>query len=185
VTDEELVARARTGDTDAFDQLVARHQAAAYRAALAALRNPADAEDAAQDGLVRAWSNLEWFRGDSAFRTWLLTIVWNCALSRRRGVVRWLRRKAPVDEAVTLPESAGSPYREARDREMRTHIASAIETLTPKLRDALLLAQSGDYGYDEIALMLKIPVGTLKWRVSEARKQVKGRLQGMGYVHGS
>jgi RNA polymerase sigma-70 factor (ECF subfamily) len=185
VTDEELVARARTGDTDAFDQLVARHQAAAYRAALAALCNPADAEEAAQDGLVRAWSNLGRFRGDSSFRTWLLTIVWNCALSRRRAVMQWLRRKAPVEEAVTLPEGAGSPYRETRDREMRTHVASAIEMLTPKLRDALLLAQSGDYDYTEIARMLKIPVGTLKWRVSEARRQVMSRLQVLGYVERS
>ena len=185
MTDEELVALARTGDADAFDQLVARHQAGAYRAALAALRNPHDAEEAAQDGLVRAWSNLGRVRGDSSFRTWLLTIVWNTALSRRRGVVQWMRRKAPLAEAVTLPEAAASPYREARDRELRVHIASAIETLTPKLRDALLLAHSGDYDYGEIALMLKIPVGTLKWRVAEARKQVKSRLQGMGYVHGS
>jgi RNA polymerase sigma-70 factor (ECF subfamily) len=182
VTDEELVALARTGDTDAFDQLVTRHQAGAYRAALAALRNHQDAEEAAQDALIRAWSSLDRFRGDAAFRTWLLTIVWNCALSRRRSVVQWLKRKAPLDEAMATPERAAGPYREARDREMRAHIARAIERLTPKLRDALLLAQSGDHGYDEIALMLKIPVGTLKWRVSEARKQVKVRLQGLGYV---
>jgi RNA polymerase sigma-70 factor (ECF subfamily) len=182
VTDEELVALARTGDADAFDQLVIRHQAGAYRAALAALRNPQDAEEAAQDALIRAWSSLGRFRGESAFRTWLLTIVWNCALSRRRSVALWFKRKAPIDDAMAMAEGAASPYREARDREMRAHVASAIELLTPKLRDALLLAQSGDYGYDEIAQALKIPVGTLKWRVSEARKQVKGRLQGLGYV---
>ena len=182
MTDEELVALARAGDADAFDQLVVRHQAGAYRAALAALRSPQDAEEAAQDALIRAWSSLGRFRGDSSFRTWLLTIVWNCALSRRRSVVRWLRRTAPLDEAAGLPEGAPGPYREARDREMRSHAAAAIDALTPKLRDALLLAQSGDYDYAEIALMLKIPVGTLKWRVSEARKQVKSRLQGLGYV---
>lgn len=182
VTDEELVALARTGDADAFDQLVTRHQAGVYRAALAALRNPQDAEEAAQDALIRAWSSLGRFRGESTFRTWLLTIVWNAALSRRRSVVRWLKRKAPMADAMALPERGASPYREVWDREVRAHIANAIETLTPTLRDALLLAQSGDYGYDEIALMLKIPVGTLKWRVSEARKQVKGRLQVLGYV---
>lgn len=62
-----------------------------------------------------------------------------------------------------------------RDRELRTQIAGAIEALTSKLRDALLLAQSGEYEYDEIAAMLKIPVGTLKWRVSEARRKVRER----------
>lgn len=179
------MARARTGDADAFDQLVARHQAGAYRAALAALRNPHDAEEAAQDGLVRAWSSLGRFRGDSSFRTWLLTIVWNCALSRRRSVVRWLRRTAPLDEAMTLPGSASGPFGEMRDLETRQHVGQAIEQLTPKLRDALLLAQSDEYDYGEIALMLKIPLGTVKWRVSEARRQVRGRLQAMGYVHGA
>lgn len=182
MTDEELVARARMGDADAFDQLVVRHQAGVYRAALAALRNPQEAEDAAQDALVRAWASLARFRGEASFRTWLLTIVWNCAMSRRRSIGRWLRRQAPLEEAERLPISVGGPYGEARARELRTHVAAAIEGLTPKLRDALLLAQSGDYGYDEIARMLAIPVGTLKWRVSEARRKVKGRLQGLGHV---
>jgi RNA polymerase sigma-70 factor (ECF subfamily) len=182
VTDEELVARARTGDADAFDQLVARHQAGAFRAALAALRHPQDAEEAAQDALVRAWSNLGRFRGESSFRTWLLTIVWNCALSRRRSVVRWLRRSAPLEEAAAVAAGGAGPEGLARDVEIRRHIARAIEQLTPTLRDALLLSQSGEYDYGEIARMLKIPVGTLKWRVSEARRQVKGRLQGLGHV---
>ena len=179
------MARARSGDADAFDQLVVRHQAAAFRAAFSALRNREEAEEAAQDGLVRAWANLGRFRADASFRTWLLTIVWNSALSRRRSVVRWLRRSAPIQEAIELPAGVTGPYGELQGREVAAHVAAAIDGLTPKLRDALLLAQSGEYGYDEIALMLKIPVGTLKWRVSEARRKVKHALQGSGYVHGS
>jgi RNA polymerase sigma-70 factor (ECF subfamily) len=54
--------------------------------------------------------------------------------------------------------------------------------LSPKLRDALLLVQSGEYQYDEIARMLGIPAGTVKWRVSEARRKVRGRLAALGYV---
>src|SRR5215211_5322163 len=76
VTDEELVLLARQGDPDAFDQLVARHQTAVYRAALAALRVREDAEEVAQDAFVRAWKSLGRFRGDSAFRTWILRITW-------------------------------------------------------------------------------------------------------------
>ena len=176
------MARARTGDADAFDQLVVRHQAGVYRAALAALRHPQEAEEAAQDALLRAWRNLGRFRGQSSFRTWLLTIGWNCALSRRRSVVRWLRRTAPLDAATSMPAAEAGPDGAASDLEVRRHISGAIEPLTPKLRDALLLAQSGEYDYGEIARMLRIPVGTLKWRVSEARRQVRGRLQGLGYV---
>jgi RNA polymerase sigma-70 factor (ECF subfamily) len=182
VTDEELVARARRGDAGAFDELVARHQAAAYRAALAALRHAQDAEDAAQDALVRAWKNLGRFRGDSSFRTWLLTIAWNSALGRRRSVLDWFRRRAPLADAHLMAASEAGPDRSAIDRELKRHVASAIEALTPKLRDALLLAASGEYDYGEIARMLRVPVGTVKWRVSEARKQVKGRLQALGHV---
>jgi RNA polymerase sigma-70 factor (ECF subfamily) len=180
VTDDELVALAREGDPAAFDQLVTRHQAAAYRAALAALRNPEDAEEVAQDAFVRAWTNLQRFRGESDFRTWLQTIVWNRALSRRRSVARWWSRRAPLDDAAAV--AADRPAVDVSHDEMRRHVASAIDALSPKLRDALLLAQSGEHDYEAIGTLLKIPVGTVKWRVSEARKKVRVRLAALGYM---
>lgn len=181
VTDEELVLLAQQGDTDAFDQLVVRHQAAVYRAALAALRVPEDAEETAQDAFVRAWLHLRRFRGDSSFRTWVLTIAWRRAISRRRSLSLWWNRRTALDEGV-LPVGAGGTDLALRDSELRGHVASAIGALTPTLRDALLLAQSGEYAYDEIAQMLKIPVGTVKWRVSDARRRVRERLAALGYV---
>jgi RNA polymerase sigma-70 factor, ECF subfamily len=178
VTDAELVALARAGDPDAFDQLVTRHQAAAYRAALAALRSHADAEEVTQDAFVRAWASLGRFRGDAAFRTWLLTIVWNRALSRRRSVVRWWHRAAPLDDAREM----AAERQETSDGELRRHAVAAIQALSPKLRDTLLLAQSGEHDYETIGAMLKVPVGTVKWRVAEARKKVRERLAALGYV---
>jgi RNA polymerase sigma-70 factor (ECF subfamily) len=65
---------------------------------------------------------------------------------------------------------------------MRRAIAGEIRSLAPKLRDPLLLAAAGEYSYEEIAAMLKIPVGTLKWRVSEARRLVRKRLEARGHV---
>ena len=181
MTDDELVGLAREGDSEAFDQLVIRHQGAVYRAALTALRVPADAEEAAQDAFVRAWSRLRWFRGDASFRTWVLTIAWNCALSRRRGLVSWLRRRAPLEDAGAIAGDA-APDDAANATELRGHVARAIEALSPKLRDALLLSTSGEYEYAEIAAMLGIPLGTVKWRISDARRQVRARLAGLGYV---
>jgi RNA polymerase sigma-70 factor, ECF subfamily len=185
VTDEELVARAKGGDADSFDQLVVRHQAAVYRAALAALRHTHDAEEAAQDAFIRAWFRLHRFRGDSSFKTWLLTIAWNTALSRRRSVVQWWKRRTALDDAREIAGSAPGPDIEAGDRELTQHVAGAIERLPAKLRDALLLAQSGDYDYAEIGAMLNVATGTVKWRVSEARKQVRAQLQELGYVRGT
>lgn len=182
MTDDELVLLARQGDPDAFDQLVSRHQSAVYRAALAALRIPEDAEEAAQDAFLRAWANLGRFRGDSSFRTWVLTIVWNRALSRRRSIARWFRRSVALDRVQEPVSGSRRQDDVVHDAKLKSCAAAAIQALTPKLRDALLLAQSGEYKYDEIATMLKIPAGTVKWRVSEARAKVRARLAELGYV---
>lgn len=189
VTDLELVERARMGDPDAFGVLVERHHRAALRAAVAALGAVADADDAVQDAWIAARDRLADFRGDAAFRTWLLAIVWHKAADRRRGVGRWLRRLVSMDagdEPVAAPAAgfvaAGpSPERVALDGERRQAVARLVRALPPKLRDPLLLAGSGDYSYDEIASMLAIPVGTVKWRVSEARRQLRVKLTRLGF----
>jgi RNA polymerase sigma-70 factor (ECF subfamily) len=193
VNDAELVALARQGDTSAFGELVDRHRVAVYRAALAALGSHAEAEDVAQDAFVTAFRKLAGFRGDASFKTWLLTIAWHHAINRRR----WLRitgrnpstrcarsGQAGQERQGGLDGQDGNertPEQIALDRELGTAIVSEIRALTPKLRDALLLAQSGEYAYGEIASMLGVPVGTIKWRVSEARKLVKRGLNRRGF----
>jgi RNA polymerase sigma-70 factor, ECF subfamily len=181
VTDEELVLLARQGDPDAFDQLVVRHQSAVFRAALAALRVREDAEEVAQDTFIRAWNALGGFRGDSSFRTWLLRIAWNRAISKRRGIAGWLRRAMPIAD-VAEPAAPAGQHAGVNNAELQAHAVRAIQALSPKLRDALLLVQSGEYQYEEIARMLGVPAGTVKWRVSEARRKVRGTLAALGYV---
>jgi RNA polymerase sigma-70 factor (ECF subfamily) len=188
VNDAELVALSREGDTAAFGELVDRHRAAVYRAALAALGSHVDAEDAAQDAFFIAYERLPGFRGDASFKTWLLTIAWRQAINRRRALTRLWRlitsparharddRSEPSDVASEDP----SPEDLAAAGELRRSIAVEIRRLSPVLRDTLLLAQSGDHTYDEIAAMLRVPVGTVKWRVSEARKMIRKRLKERG-----
>jgi RNA polymerase sigma-70 factor, ECF subfamily len=190
VSDDDLVARARQGDPAAFGALVDRHRSAVYRAALAALGSHAEAEDAAQEAFLLAYRRLTGFRGDASFKTWLLTIAWHQAINRRRSMTRLLRqivqptRDEDQDSTLEqLPAREVSPEDAAARRQLHRAIRAAIRSLTPKLRDALLLAQSGDYSYAEIGAMLDVPVGTIKWRVSEARKLVKARLQERGYRH--
>jgi RNA polymerase sigma-70 factor (ECF subfamily) len=194
VTDADLVARARQGDPAAFGELVDRHRTAVYRAALAALGSPADAEDAAQDAFLAAYRRLDSFRGESSFKTWLLTITWRQAINRRRGAARiWRRLLEPtrdgerigsIDGVSPLDQVASigpSPEQSAADDQLRRAVQRSIRALKPKLRDALLLAQSGAYTYDEIAAMLKAPAGTIKWRVSEARKIIRQQLRERGH----
>jgi RNA polymerase sigma-70 factor (ECF subfamily) len=187
VSDAELVGRARRGDHAAFGELVDRHRGAVYRAALAALGSPADAEDAAQDAFVRAFLRLDTFRGDATFKTWLLTIAWNEALNRRRGVVRWLKQFAGREgrqspDGLEVASRDPSPEQAASDAQMRRDIAAQIRALSPRLRDALLLAQAGEYKYEEIAAMLGTATGTIKWRVSEARRVIRKGLRERGYA---
>ena len=207
VTDDELVARARDGDHAAFGDLVDRHRAVVYRVALAALRSHPEAEDAAQEAFVLAWRRLATFRGAASFKTWLLTIAWHQAINRRRTMVRWWKRMVQIDgdrlemgsEIVVAVASdsvsgvgrksgyngtaADTPEQLVAGAELRRTIEQAIRSLSPKLRDALLLAQSGDYSYHEIGSMLNVPLGTIKWRVSEARRLVRMYLGDRGHGH--
>jgi RNA polymerase sigma-70 factor (ECF subfamily) len=187
VTDPELVALAREGDTAAFGELVDRHRSAVYRAALAALGSHADAEEAAQDAFVIAYRRLATFRGDASFKTWLLTIAWHQAINYRRRLRTWWRvfgrqPDATEGEFADMQASGGpSPEQALSHDRLRADIVDAIRMLPRKLRDPLLLAQSGEYKYDDIASMLKVPLGTVKWRVSEARQAIKKRLRERGY----
>jgi RNA polymerase sigma-70 factor (ECF subfamily) len=187
VTDADLVARAREGDRAAFGDLVERHQAAVRRAALSAVGSRADADDVAQEAFLLAYRRLDSFRGDASFKTWLLTITWNQAMNHRRKSRPWWQfvsvdaPESDAFEAVQLVSAAQTPEALAAGGEMRDDIRRAIRRLPHKLRDALLLAQSGDYSYDEMGAMLKSPAGTIKWRVSEARRLVKQTLAARGH----
>jgi RNA polymerase sigma factor (sigma-70 family) len=205
VTDHELVERARHGEAAAFEALVTRHHQAARRAAIAALGSVDDADDAVQEAWISAHARLVDFQGAASFRTWLLAIVWNKALDRRRQVGRWLRRMVSLDTpwragegaampspvpatltsgaAIGLSEQRPSPERRVLHDELSGQIARLVRSLSAKLRDPLLLIGSGDYSYDEVAAMLGIPVGTVKWRVSEARRQLRAKLERLGYRH--
>ena len=188
--DLELVARAREGDQAAFGELVQRHQQAVLRAALSAVGSPADADDVAQEAFLLAYQRLKTFRGESAFKTWMLSITWNQAINHRRKSSRWWKRFVSVDpgegvegvesvpfESLHFASTAPSPEDLAIHGQRREEIRQAIRALPETLRDALLLAQSGEYSYDEIGAMVKAKTGTIKWRVSEARRRVKERLR--------
>jgi RNA polymerase sigma-70 factor (ECF subfamily) len=188
-TDSDLVRRAQGGDAAAFGELVERHRRSVFRAVVAALGSPADADDVAQDAFVTAFCKLDGFRGDASFKTWLLAITWRKALDHRQSLTRWLKRAAPhrrleggeeIDPMDSVADRALSQEEEVMTAQLQRRLRSLIATLPKKLRDPLLLAGSGDYSYEEIGHVLKIPVGTVKWRVSEARRVLKQKLLATG-----
>jgi RNA polymerase sigma-70 factor (ECF subfamily) len=188
--DQVLVTRAQAGDVEAFGELVERHRRAVFRAALAAVRSPAEADEVTQDAFVTAFQKLDGFRGDAAFKTWLLAIAWRKAIDRRKSMTRWMQRLVTPkggdggeewDPMERLSAGDRTHEDEVMTSDLRARLKPLIAALPKKLRDALLLAGSGDYSYDEISQMLGIPVGTLKWRVSEARRVLKQKMAAMGY----
>ena len=187
-----LVRRAQAGDVDAFGELVERNRRAVLRAALAAVGSATEADDVAQEAFITAFQKLSGFRAESSFKTWLLTITWRKAIDRRKSVTKWVHRMvAPARSGETGEEwhpmdrvAAGGQSQEDDlvTSDLQKRLKPLITSLPKKLRDALLLAGAGDHTYDEIGQMLKIPSGTVKWRVSEARKILKQKMTAMGYT---
>ena len=180
-----LVQLARTGDRAAFGRLLEGHLTAARRVALAAVGQPSDADEAVQDASVAAWQRLHALHDPAAFRGWFMRIVWRKAIDRRRSLRAWFDRFGTSTTADDRPIefAAGEPAPDARlmSRELEQAIRTVVKALPRKLRDPFLLAASGDHRYADLAVMLDIPVGTLKWRVAEARRQIRVKLHHLGH----
>ncbi|WP_157899500.1 RNA polymerase sigma factor [Luteitalea pratensis] len=177
------MARAQGGMPDAWAELVHRHHGAVFRTAHAALVSSADADDAAQEAWIAAWKALGEFRGRSSFRTWLLAIAWRKALDRRRGVAGWMRmlriERGEDDDgrSVELTATGIDAETTALDRTARARLKTLVKGLPRAHRDALLLVATQELTYAEAAALLDAPVGTVKWRVSDARRLLRERMQ--------
>lgn len=161
--DVNLVSAARSGDTDAFEELIRRHQLAAFRVALRMLGSPADAEDATQEALVQVWRALPSFRSDSAFTTWLYRIVMSrClnAIAARRPAFE-LRD----DERDRRP----GPLETAEAHAHLEDLKQAVVRLTPEQRAPLVLREFEGLSYEEIAEVLGISLAAVKGRLHRAR----------------
>jgi RNA polymerase sigma-70 factor (ECF subfamily) len=129
------------------------------------LRSPTEAEDAAQEAFVKAFRSLRSFRGESRFYTWLYHIAVRVCLDRRR-LARWGREEQIADSARRRDS-------ETADSELRIVVEALLERLSPPMRAALVLRELEGLEYEEIALALKIPVGTVRSRLNAARRKFR------------
>jgi RNA polymerase sigma-70 factor (ECF subfamily) len=176
-SEADLVARARRGDEDAYDQLVRAHQDIAYRTAWLVSGSAADAEDAAQEAFVKAWRALGRFREGAPFRPWLLAIVANEARNRRRSagrrealVLRAAAERRPSDGAASPPEAA------VLRAERRDVLLAALERLSDDDRVVLSCRHLLGLGEEETAAALGIRRGTVKSRTSRALARLRAEL---------
>ena len=170
--EDDLIRRAKRGDTHAYEELVHAFQGIAFRTAYVLCGNAADAEEAAQDGFLKAWRSLGRFREGSPFRPWLLRIVANEARNRRRSAGRRahlaLRAAAEVSgDAAPSPESA------LLSVETRERLLAAVEALPDDQRQMVSLRYFVGLSEQEVAESLDLPVGTVKSRTSRALERLR------------
>jgi RNA polymerase sigma-70 factor (ECF subfamily) len=165
-----LVASA--ADTGDFEDRLSDSGTLAFRVAYGVLRHRADAEDVAQEALVKAFRSFNQLRDRERFRAWLVRTTWRLALDRLRGDRRRLAR-----EQSSIEPPGPSVEQVASSRERAAHLWSAIDSLPEKLR--LVVVLSGIEGHDtrEVASLLGIPEGTVRSRMFLARKALSERLQ--------
>jgi RNA polymerase sigma-70 factor (ECF subfamily) len=169
--DRALAARASQGDVEAFTKLVRSHSSLVYRVALRMLGD-ADAQDASQEVWIRVWKNIQGFRGESAFSTWLYRIAMNTCLSARQREARRGEREYSGDDMPYLPEPLGGdadPEAAALSAERRDEIEAALSHVRAEHRAALVLRHMEGLSYAEIAEVLEVPDGTAKGWVSRGR----------------
>jgi RNA polymerase sigma-70 factor (ECF subfamily) len=176
--DQLLVEQVQRGDRRAFDLLVIRYQQRILKLIMRYVRDPAEAQDVAQEAFIKAFRALPSFRGESAFYTWLYRIAINTA---KNHLVSLQRR--PVDYDLDLQEPDNYEYNSllrdndtpeglAMQEELRQAVERAIASLPEELRTAIMLRELDGLSYEEIAQAMDCPVGTVRSRIFRAREAI-------------
>lgn len=173
----ELVREAAQADARReFEERLAECGPLAFRVAHGVLRNTADAEDVAQEALLRAYQSFDRLRDRNRFSGWLVRISFRLALDRLRSAKRRERRDALWSQPAHLPPPATAED-VAASNQFQGHLERALEELPEKLRLVLLLSAMDGYTIEEIARMIGVPLGTVKSRIFIARKKLAEKLR--------
>ncbi len=177
-SDQLLVERARRGDRGAFDLLVLKYQQKILKLIMRYVRDQTEALDVSQEAFVKAYRALPAFRGESAFYTWLYRIAINTAknhlVSMQRKPVEYELDAQESDSAERSPHlrEEDSPEGLAMQEELRQAIERALAELPEELRTAILLREIEGLSYEEIAVAMDCPVGTVRSRIFRARETI-------------
>jgi len=183
IPDLTLVQRVQQGDRRAFDQLVLRYQHKVLKLVMRYMRNHAEAEDIAQEAFLKAYRAIHSFRGDSAFYTWIYRIAINTA---KNALVAAKRRPLDYDLDLQDPEQnerngrlrdEATPESLLLTEEIRGTVDAAIGALPEDLRRAVVLREYEGLSYEEIAAVMKCPVGTVRSRIFRAREAIDRQLR--------
>ena len=185
VSDWELVARTRLGDTTAFAELVGRYQGPIIHFCQGMLGSLEDAEDVAQETFVRLYRHVPRLKPKAKFATVVFGIARNLALNhlrdgKRRGLhaARSMTQSDGIERAV--PDSSTRPDREMRLREIEAYVTRGLAMLSPEHREVLVLRELEGFDYETIAKIVRCRDGTVKSRLARAREQLRMHLVSLG-----
>ncbi len=180
--DAAIVKRVQAGDVQAYNILVLRYQHKICEVANKFVQNPADAGDVAQEAFIKAYKAINSFRGDSSFYTWLYRIAVNTAKtylesnSRHRYAVDVDAPEFETQDTQGVLTSQESPDKLLESAEVGRAIEAALQELPPELRQAVSLREIDGLSYEDIALIMKTPLGTVRSRIFRARQFIEERL---------
>ncbi len=181
--EQELIRRVQSGEKNLFYEVVKPYERRAYTTAFAILRNEADAEDAAQEAILKAFTHIQQFRAQARFSTWLTQITVNEALMRRRKahteVMEPIGEREDEDGAYTPRDFADwreIPSESLERKEIRERLASAVAALTEKYREVFVLRDIQHLSIEETAEALGISRASVKTRLLRARLMLRDLL---------
>lgn len=180
----EMIRRVLTGERDLFYNLIQPYERRVYAALLSMLRIPADAEDAAQEAMLKAYRSLHMFRGEAKFGTWLTTIALNEGRSRLAAAAR--RQEKSLEEEVqqhggdftpaVLTDRRPVPTEVLERAELASRINSAVAALPSTYREVFTLRDVEEYGVDEVAELLHVTSNVVRVRLHRARAMLQKQL---------
>ncbi|MEX1377933.1 MAG: sigma-70 family RNA polymerase sigma factor [Eubacteriales bacterium] len=169
--DRELLKRALAGDIAAFEELVSSNEKKIYNLCLKMMKNEQDAQDMAQEALLKAWRNLRKFNLKAAFSTWLYRIAVNTCLDELRKRKNNIQSIEDLDEkGYIIPDEKSQGFSDQSD--LKHELMHAMDQLEAKEKLIIVLKDVQGYTYDEIGEILKCPVGTVRSRLSRSRKKL-------------
>lgn len=176
----ELVKRAQNGDVAAFEVLIEDYQKRIFSIAYRMIQHQEDAADLTQEVIVKIFKNLDKFKGDSKFSTWVYRIATNTCLDEikkaRRRTVYSLDKEIETEDgsiAAELPDTAPTPEEAAEKNDIKKALYDAIQRLGKEHQTVIVLRDLQGLSYEEIAQILHCSVGTVKSRISRAREKLK------------
>jgi len=178
--DLQIINKFRGGEKSLFEDLVLKHQDKIYNLCRHMLDNAHDAEDAAQDTFIKAYQNLDNFKPNASFYTWLYRIGVNTCLDyKKRPFWESLLRRSDDEEEYNLDPASSEPSPEKiyESKQLGLVLRKGLSRLSAKLRAVIVLKEIEGLSYEEIAEVLNVSTGTVKSRLSRAREKLKSQLK--------